>query len=60
MGTICIIVFGGVVLLYLDTIKREIDEIKAEQEHQDKAIVELLEHIAGAAEAVKNGRRCDE
>lgn len=57
MANIIIGAVGGLILIYLDTIRRQLEDIQAEQDHQNKAIRELLEHIAGAAEAVKEGRQ---
>lgn len=56
METIIIVLIGGLLLLFLDAMRHQLDEIQQEQDRQDQKIIELLEHIAGAAEAVKKGR----
>ena len=47
---------GGLILLLLNALRQDLEEIRQNMERQDRATIELLEHIAGAAEAVKERR----
>ena len=57
MELLTIMILFGMIFYFLDALRRDLEEIRDRQDQQNKNVIELLEHIAGAAEAVKEGRR---